>query len=165
MSSPPALAKHSASSGTESPPQDLPIREGRRREGHARRSPNPPFFTENGLKMQHFRHRRALSYHQNERQKASAVISGDFDGALYQYQNAFTQAYSTTKMHHNSSPYIIVAPYSHVFWIKWARGSDCESKGTTACNTSSRATGTPPQVSTPTSMLPGSGSMLPCTWP
>jgi len=32
--------------------------------------------------MQHFRHRRALSRHQNERQKASAVISGDFDGAL-----------------------------------------------------------------------------------
>ena len=32
--------------------------------------------------MQHFPHRRALSRHQNERQKASAVISGDFDGAL-----------------------------------------------------------------------------------
>ena len=32
--------------------------------------------------MQQFRHRRALSRHQNERQKTSAVISGDFDGAL-----------------------------------------------------------------------------------
>ena len=82
MTSPPALAKHSASSGTESPPQDLPIREGRRREGYTRRSPNSPFFTENDLKMQQFRHRRALSRHQNERQKTSAVISGDFDGAL-----------------------------------------------------------------------------------
>jgi hypothetical protein len=37
--------------------------------------------------MQHFRHRRALSYHQNERQKASAVISGDFDGALHGFHN------------------------------------------------------------------------------
>ena len=74
---------YSASSGTESPPQDLPIRKGLRREGYARRSPNSPFFTENDLKMQHFRDLRALSRYQNEPQKASAVISGDFDGALH----------------------------------------------------------------------------------
>ena len=82
MTSPPALAKHSASSVTESPPQALSIREMRRRKPHVRRSPNSPCFTENGLKMHHFHHRRTLSHHQNERHKTPAVISGDFDGAL-----------------------------------------------------------------------------------
>ena len=82
MTSPPALAKRSASSATESPPQALSIREMHLRKTHVCRSPNSPLSTENSLKKQYFYHRHTLNHHQNERQKTPAVISGDFDGAL-----------------------------------------------------------------------------------
>ncbi|MDA8181008.1 MAG: hypothetical protein M0Z26_01495 [Acidithiobacillus sp.] len=54
-------------SATESPPQDLSIREMHRRKKHVCRSPNSPLFTENSLKKQHFYHRHTLYHHQNER--------------------------------------------------------------------------------------------------